>query len=258
MSAALAGTLFCTSGAANAGIVNVTFVDQGTSTIDTTSGLEWLDVTLTTGRSVDDVFADLQDGTLTLSSSGAPTDGWRFATPEEVFGLFTNWFGPFTPAPHPDWYFDEYVAVGNAVIDEDLVELYITTFGDNFYNGQGLPGQLPRLGLGYTRGVYVFETFHRIDGITVPQTVYYNYSVEDMDWYRRSEGVYVPADQDDRVLSNQWEVLPYAVSNSVGMALVRTAPTEQGTPVPTPSGFGLFSFGLLGLAVLRRRRRVAA
>ena len=49
-------------------------------TLDTSTNLQWLDWSLTTSRSYNDVYAQTQGGTL---------DGWRYATSEEFAGLAT-------------------------------------------------------------------------------------------------------------------------------------------------------------------------
>ena len=59
---------------------NADLIDAGGSTIDSTSGLEWLDVTATVGISYNGV----------LSGSYVVNDGYRFATEAEVFALMTN------------------------------------------------------------------------------------------------------------------------------------------------------------------------
>ncbi len=69
---------------ANASLVsgNTTFGDD-TTTIDTVSGLEWLDLTHTAGLSYDVVSARLVD-------SGDDLFGWRYATLDEVATFWTN------------------------------------------------------------------------------------------------------------------------------------------------------------------------
>ena len=52
----------------------------GAFTLDTTTGLEWLDVNLSTNRSVNDVSATL--------GAGGDFAGLRYAVPNEVYGLF--------------------------------------------------------------------------------------------------------------------------------------------------------------------------
>jgi YVTN family beta-propeller protein len=55
-----------------------TLIDNGDTTIDTASGLEWLDLTFTQGVSAQDVLAGF---------GGYIYDGWTFATVEQVCGL---------------------------------------------------------------------------------------------------------------------------------------------------------------------------
>jgi beta-glucanase (GH16 family) len=55
-----------------------TLVDNGSTTLDTATGLEWLDLTLTQGVTAQDVLAGY---------GGYIADGWAFATVDEVCGL---------------------------------------------------------------------------------------------------------------------------------------------------------------------------
>jgi hypothetical protein len=57
-------------------------VDQGTTTLDTDTGLEWLDLTLTRAESYDSVAAGLGGYTT--------TEGYRFATVSQVTTLFLD------------------------------------------------------------------------------------------------------------------------------------------------------------------------
>lgn len=57
-------------------------IDLGNITRDTSSGLDWLDLTETVNLSYNDVTAKL--------SSGQELDGWRFATKDETELLWTN------------------------------------------------------------------------------------------------------------------------------------------------------------------------
>ena len=66
------------SWAVHAGNV-VPLIDNGYTTIDPTSGLEWLDLTYTQGVSAQDVLAGF---------GGYIDSGWTFATVEQVCGLF--------------------------------------------------------------------------------------------------------------------------------------------------------------------------
>jgi len=61
-------------------LANAALIDNGIITTDTDTGLEWLDITATVGLSYNSV----------LSSNFVVSDGYRYATEEEVFQLFTN------------------------------------------------------------------------------------------------------------------------------------------------------------------------
>ena len=83
----LAASAFVLSTSVNAALVGINNSDMsflGASedgfniTLDTSTGLEWLDWSLTLNRSYDDVFAQTQGGNL---------DGWRYATEAEFVTL---------------------------------------------------------------------------------------------------------------------------------------------------------------------------
>lgn len=63
-----------------ANVAGAALVDNGITTIDTNTGLEWLDITETNGLSYNEV----------LSSSYVVSDGYRFASKTEIFELFAN------------------------------------------------------------------------------------------------------------------------------------------------------------------------
>lgn len=64
-------------------------VDHGIYLTDTVTGLDWLDVTTTAGKSYNQVFAQL--------GSGGAYDGWRYASGDEFNALIGSWTGA-TPA----------------------------------------------------------------------------------------------------------------------------------------------------------------
>ena len=80
---------------ASAGLIS--FVDNGTTTIDKSNGdnwLEWLDLTLTREKSFVEVSGDLTDGRLDLLA-GDDIDletGWRYASADEVASMFSSFF----------------------------------------------------------------------------------------------------------------------------------------------------------------------
>lgn len=63
-----------------AGVAGANLVDNGLTTFDTETGLEWLDITETTGLSYNEV----------LNSNYVVSEGYRFATEAELFELYAN------------------------------------------------------------------------------------------------------------------------------------------------------------------------
>ncbi|HEB63004.1 MAG TPA: PEP-CTERM sorting domain-containing protein [Gammaproteobacteria bacterium] len=61
---------------------NAALIDSGSFLTDTTSNLDWLDVTTTQGQSYNDVLSQL--------GVGGAYDGWRYATTAEVQTLVAN------------------------------------------------------------------------------------------------------------------------------------------------------------------------
>lgn len=76
---AIIGISLCLSGAAKAGLIYNTGDNFAT---DTTSELDWILTSETQGKSVDEVRS-------LIASSGA-LDGWRFATVNDLIGLYNN------------------------------------------------------------------------------------------------------------------------------------------------------------------------
>lgn len=75
------------TGSANAELVETNWLNDsdGFATLDTNSGLEWLDLTLTDGWSINQVKAEI--------GAGGQFEGWRLATAYEVHDLMRNYFG---------------------------------------------------------------------------------------------------------------------------------------------------------------------
>lgn len=68
------------------------FVDHGTFLVDKSSGLKWLDLTLTYDKTYDYVGSQF--------GSGGEYEGWRFATFQEFDTMVFNYSG-YTPDPQP-------------------------------------------------------------------------------------------------------------------------------------------------------------
>ena len=93
---------------------NAAIIDNGNYTTDTISGLDWLDLTETTGRNYNDVYED-------ITNSGGDFDAgeWRYASQSEFQSLISNWFG--------------FTYTGGKLYTEsysEFVESFIGTFGD--------------------------------------------------------------------------------------------------------------------------------
>lgn len=85
-------SLLAASGAsANLIQVDLATPGDGLVTRDTSTGLDWLNLSLTTNLSYDDVMAGVGNSWL--------AQGWRYATTGEVCGLATEQLGAPTPCP---------------------------------------------------------------------------------------------------------------------------------------------------------------
>jgi hypothetical protein len=105
----VSGLLMCASVTAQAAILNVsghTFDDRGTSTVDQSAHLEWMDFSATMTRStcsmVKDAGAAVPAGCSQFDGLNLIDDaaGWRLATRAEAAQLLGDWFdvpvGPYT------------------------------------------------------------------------------------------------------------------------------------------------------------------
>lgn len=124
------------------------FDDWGDATYQQSTGLLWLDVTLTQGRSVNDVTADITDADVQYLDVFKAHEGWRYATRAEFQALVSEWFAidyqgfSYTKAPF-----------GNN--DSALVESFIQTFSDTqdaFFDYSGSSIDIAQDGAGATRG----------------------------------------------------------------------------------------------------------
>jgi hypothetical protein len=120
----------------------VDFVDFGTYTLDTSTGLLWLDVTETLGLSYNDVVAsDLYDS------------GWRHAMPEEICVLFGYLYGALSCSPGANYrILDTQDIVDLAVPTRDLFGYYLTGSATSTTHGKiddgGDPTQVGFFNLG--------------------------------------------------------------------------------------------------------------
>lgn len=102
---------------ANAAILSTDWQTAGDNLVtrDTTTGLEWLDLSVTSGRTYDDIAANL--------GAGQEFDGWRYATGAEISDLWTSFGG------NPAYY------NGFSTENDGLFQLIAPYLGDLYCNG---------------------------------------------------------------------------------------------------------------------------
>ena len=104
---------------------NATLIDQGDITVDTGTGLKWLDLTATLDLSIQDIWN---------GAGGYIDNGWSVATSSQVDQLFSS-AGATAPASDLHFYPD-------ATITDDLLQLFGTTgylTGSPYGGGQSGP-----------------------------------------------------------------------------------------------------------------------
>jgi hypothetical protein len=112
--------------ALSASSANAALIDQGDITVDTGTGLKWLDLTETLDLSIQDI----RDG-----FGGFLDDGWSVATSSQVDQLFSN-AGATAPASDLHFYPD-------ATITDNMLDLFgITGFLTGSPYGGVLPGPI--------------------------------------------------------------------------------------------------------------------
>lgn len=87
-------------------VADADLIDQGDRTLDTETGLEWLDVTLTQGVSYNDIIGGF---------GGYVADGYRYATESELCELFRA-FGDEFPCAVYTTFTEIPLATGNSLI----------------------------------------------------------------------------------------------------------------------------------------------
>ena len=72
---------------------NASIIDNGNYTTDTLSGLDWLDLTETTGRNYNEVYDDINN-----SGGDFGAGEWRYASQSEFQSLLSNKHAAIRPA----------------------------------------------------------------------------------------------------------------------------------------------------------------
>ena len=126
--------------AASCNVAYATFIDSGTYLTDTTSGLDWLDVTASVNRSYNDVSSRFGLGNI--------FEGWRYATGLEFNGLVEHWTSGGSAAgyymvEHPEGIgsIDGLVDALGSTIDEYFAYARMTSDG-SYRQTRGFTGDL--------------------------------------------------------------------------------------------------------------------
>ena len=216
----LTGGIVSTSSAALIGVT-----DYGNYFSDAETDLDWMDVTLSIGRSYSDVSGHL--------GAGGDYQGWRYATASEFGVMLTSVTGEASNITGP--------AQNSGALDEnqleDVISILGDTFGENYMNYHGIS--------------YCDNTSNCVDGdmrytygiLADPQYSYGNYI---------HTGIIYDDDRYNSIVDyiSTTGIVHQSFPNSViGSFLVRNT-----APVPEPSTFLLLGSGLVGLAFWRKRQ----
>ena len=228
-------TVLCTL-SINANAIPVDFIDNDTTTIDLSSGLEWLDLTETLGRSYNDVYSDIT----TDGGQFDVADGWRHATKEEFISLVNRWFDPSVAF---DGSFIHYADLGVNETNTDINE-FITVFGDTIYSYYYEVGAWDSSrydfneGEGYSAGFLAIEDDNvQRSGIVADWERYYRWTFYD---------------EEDNIKTLDLHYNHNHPYRNYGHYLVRDYSVAA---VPIPAALPLFLTGLIGLGALRRRKK---
>lgn len=216
-------TIFGFTQLANAELIEKDLVPNSgdhSLTFDRRTGFEWLDVTLTQGRS----FAEVKNGW-----GGWLDQGFRIANQTEVDGLIES--SGLTPNKMYNTESDTGAAADIQAV-KDLTQKLGRTF---IYEDEGSPYQRRS-----TYG-YVADDYN-------PSPVYANFGrYADIGFYERNYGTMAWAlDGSDAQIYRDGQY------GGVGTFLIRTA---QVAAVPEPSAFALFLVGLSALGLARKVRK---
>lgn len=114
-------SVFATAGSPHAALISTSDGVFGADsvTLDTATGLEWLDLTLSINRSYNDVSANF--------GVGGDFEGWRYATAADLVTLFTN-------AGFPPFYYSSPATPAMLA----LIQMFGATYADTFGAQSGL------------------------------------------------------------------------------------------------------------------------
>ena len=206
---------------ANAALIGV--VDHGDYFTDSINSLDWLDVSLSVNRSVDDVSSQF--------GAGGDFAGWRYATSAELASMVSSTLGITISTIRPSTIQPGWLHRGQESEIDELITLL------------GGPTQQVDYGSGYIRddiyGVVADRQFRfsgRDDG-WMGQISTWSSSTADVSMQDKEISVWSPRET-------------FSAQPNTGSFLVRDA-----VPVPAPVTLFLMVAGLIGIGFLRRYPR---
>lgn len=210
-------------------------IDYGNYFSDTSSGLDWLDVTASVNRSYNDVFSQL--------APGGDFAGWRYASSKEFNTLLSSWTGiaasdtgrTLTTGTTPS--VDGLVMLFGSTLDSR----WISSFGQTWDSQRGFAeGE----GIDFTLGI-----------LSEPVTNAANQRSVGSIWDNERFGTTI-----DFYNANHRQVFTDEMHADIGSFLVRTnsyannPPDGPVTNVDEPGAFILLAFGLTGIIAVRRQK----
>lgn len=245
LSGALSLGLMLSSLQAHAAFIETDWKSTGDklSTLDTATGLEWLDLTLTKGRSIAHTIAELNEGGL--------YKGWRLPSASEVHGLMSSILSDYAWAFNQNVYKSTQVAYSSNNGASHQVRQFWQLFGmtqiqqgdasgsfgmylDPNYNGSLLAGPQNGTNTGSGRDRYI-----------------YNYTLPGASYAYHSYGVFLVNDGGVTLSSIQDPTLNASNPNAPVNQIETEVPSVD---VPAPAG--LFALVLVLIGCMYRRKPI--
>lgn len=205
-------------------------IDNDSFTTDTTSGLDWLDVTASQGLSYNEVVSQM--------GSGGLFEGWRYASTNELYGLFLNTGATLT-----------YTLTNTYVPENENFDLLIQMLGPTDSANLTFDADGLLVGQSCTDSGVVCDSSdtYAVNGMT-------DYSFVAGDFNNQYYSTLVDVDESftdpffDRYYSDYSYLDRDMGHDLIGSFLVRTS------SVPEPSSLALLGLGILGLMFGSRRK----